>query len=344
MKRATASTPVPATARVRPGLAPGPARLALLTLVTLSFFGANSLLARAALGPGLADAASYTSIRLASGAAVLLALSLATGRGLPRGGSVGSALALFGYAFLAEPLLGVKAQGGLVKPILFTGAKSVLFLFTVWAVYRLVRYSKGHIPHSRKAVAWLENNLRGPWVGSVNNTPQYSPAGEPQLDRFTGILVLIGMIMTVLMRKVREQPETWLWWLMLLAGWLSTQLITVGTPNGARGIGYMPTLIYFAAVALDGAIRLIPRLPVALKWQRTAGLLASACVIACVVAASVFAQALRDVTGLPAVTVPERHGKVDWQILDEMRRGAGQPDSVAGPLTRRFVELSEDVG
>lgn len=56
---------------------------------------------------------------------------------------------------------------------------------------------------------------------------------------------------------------------------------------------------------------------------------------------SVFAQALRDVTGLTDVTVPERHGKVDWQILDEMRRGAGQPDTVAGPLTRRFVELSE---
>ena len=40
-------------------------------------------------------------------------------------------------------ILGVKAQGGLVKPILFTGAKTVLFLFTVWAVYRLVRYSQG---------------------------------------------------------------------------------------------------------------------------------------------------------------------------------------------------------
>lgn len=58
-------------------------------------------------------------------------------------------------------ILGVKAQGELLKPILFTGAKTALFLLTVWVVYRLVRYSKGHIPHSRKAVAWLENNLRG---------------------------------------------------------------------------------------------------------------------------------------------------------------------------------------
>lgn len=58
-------------------------------------------------------------------------------------------------------ILGVKAKGELLKPILFTGLKTALFLLTVWAVYRLVRYSKGHIPHSRKAVAWLEENLHG---------------------------------------------------------------------------------------------------------------------------------------------------------------------------------------
>lgn len=91
----TAAAP---TTDSRRGAAPPRARLALLTLVTLTFFGANSLLARAALGPGLADPASFTSIRLASGAAVLLALSFASGRGIPRGGSLGSALALFGYA------------------------------------------------------------------------------------------------------------------------------------------------------------------------------------------------------------------------------------------------------
>ncbi len=96
LERAAAPTAAPSRRGAGPALSP--ARLALLTLLTLAFFAANSLLARAALGPGLADAASYTSIRLASGAAVLLAIALATGRGLPRGGSLGSALALFGYA------------------------------------------------------------------------------------------------------------------------------------------------------------------------------------------------------------------------------------------------------
>jgi phosphoglycolate phosphatase-like HAD superfamily hydrolase len=54
----------------------------------------------------------------------------------------------------------------------------------------------------------------------------------------------------------------------------------------------------------------------------------------------VFAQALREVSGQEPVSIPDRHGKVDWQILDEIRRGAGLPTSVAGPLTRRFKEVS----
>ncbi len=58
-------------------------------------------------------------------------------------------------------ILGVKAQGGLLVPILITGLKTVVFFVTVVVVYWLVRYSKGHIPHSRKFVAWAEANFRG---------------------------------------------------------------------------------------------------------------------------------------------------------------------------------------
>ncbi len=46
-------------------------RTALLTLVAMLAFAANSLLCRLALGPGLIDAASFTSIRVVSGAATL---------------------------------------------------------------------------------------------------------------------------------------------------------------------------------------------------------------------------------------------------------------------------------
>lgn len=56
----------------------------------------------------------------------------------------------------------------------------------------------------------------------------------------------------------------------------------------------------------------------------------------------VFTQALRDVSGRDAPPIIDRHGKVDWQILDEIRQASLLPVSFAGPLTRRFKELSEE--
>ena len=99
-------------------------------------------------------------------------------------------------------------------------------------------------------------NIRAPWDGEVNNTPQYSPVGEPQLERFTGILVLVGMALTIFFFEFRSRAETWLWWLMLLSGWVLTQILTIGTPNGARGVGYMPALLYFAGVSLHKLLQI----------------------------------------------------------------------------------------
>ena len=103
----------------------------------------------------------------------------------------------------------------------------------------------------------LDWNIRGPWDGRVNNTPQYSPVAEPQLDRVTGLLALAGMMLTLILGMLMSRSETWLWWLMLLTGWAFSQLITVNTPNGARGIGYMPTLVYFAGVGIEGNVLLL---------------------------------------------------------------------------------------
>jgi Kef-type K+ transport system membrane component KefB len=58
-------------------------------------------------------------------------------------------------------ILGMKAKGGVVIPMLITGAKTLVFFCAVAGVYWAVRYSKGRIPYSRKAVAWAEQNLRG---------------------------------------------------------------------------------------------------------------------------------------------------------------------------------------
>jgi 4-amino-4-deoxy-L-arabinose transferase-like glycosyltransferase len=103
----------------------------------------------------------------------------------------------------------------------------------------------------------VENNLLGPWVGRVNNTPQYTPVGEPQLDQISGALAFLGMILTLAVVAFRRRGETWLWWLMLVSGWTLTQVLTTNTPNGARGVGYMPTYLYFAGIGIEGIVRTI---------------------------------------------------------------------------------------
>lgn len=129
-------------------------RLAALTIVTLAFFAANSLLARAALGPGLADAASYTSIRLGSGAAALLALSLATGRGLPRGGSVLSALALFGYA-AGFSLAYRRIAAGPGAFLLFFAVQATMIAWSVAGGVRPTRAQWAGLAIALAGLAWL---------------------------------------------------------------------------------------------------------------------------------------------------------------------------------------------
>jgi len=156
---------------------------------------------------------------------------------------------LSGYAFLLMVAISVFAPQGVYAVQHwehFNGRTSVV------AIFNSPEFKANP---SQVMLRQLDRNLRGPWDGSVNNTPQYTPDGEPQLDRVTGVMVIVGMFLTLVVKRLRTQLETWLWWLMLLIGWSLTQLLTGGTPNGARGIGYMPTLIYFAAVNLDALER-----------------------------------------------------------------------------------------
>jgi drug/metabolite transporter (DMT)-like permease len=74
-----------------------PTRVAVLTLLALVGFAANSLLCRAALERTGIDAASFTALRLASGAVVLPLLALALHRGAGSGDWLSGAL-LFAYA------------------------------------------------------------------------------------------------------------------------------------------------------------------------------------------------------------------------------------------------------
>jgi drug/metabolite transporter (DMT)-like permease len=73
-------------------------RTALLTILTMFGFAANSLLCRAALRAGAIDAASFTALRLASGAIVLALIVAARGGRLRGAGTWPSAFALAAYA------------------------------------------------------------------------------------------------------------------------------------------------------------------------------------------------------------------------------------------------------
>lgn len=123
-------------------------KIALLTAIAMMAFAANSILNRAVLAHGEADALTYTGVRLSAGA-VMLALILAyRGAGLrPRqiGGSLGGAMALFGYA-IAFSFAYLKLGAGTGALLLFA---SVQICMLGWAI------SKGERP------GWLE------WAGFV---------------------------------------------------------------------------------------------------------------------------------------------------------------------------------
>jgi drug/metabolite transporter (DMT)-like permease len=73
-------------------------RIAVLTLLALAAFAANSLLCRAALKATNIDAATFTAIRLVSGAVVLAAVAAWRRRPVGAQGGWLSAAALFAYA------------------------------------------------------------------------------------------------------------------------------------------------------------------------------------------------------------------------------------------------------
>lgn len=78
--------------------------------------------------------------------------------------------------------------------------------------------------------------------------PRYSPFGSPLLDPITGLAFLLGMLLS-LRRWLRYS----LWWVMLLVPWLLTQVLTINTPDAARGIGMLPAIFFFVALTLDRA-------------------------------------------------------------------------------------------
>jgi drug/metabolite transporter (DMT)-like permease len=101
---------------------------ALLTVVTLVAFAANSLLCRMALAPQLIDPVAFTIVRLGSGVAVLVPLASLISEQPPKTGSGGSwksGFALFVYA-MAFSLAYVSLETGMGALILFGSVQATM--------------------------------------------------------------------------------------------------------------------------------------------------------------------------------------------------------------------------
>lgn len=104
------------------------AMIAVLTVLTLVAFAANSLLCRMALAPDLIDPVGFTAIRLLSGAAVLVPLSGLVAEPRRKDQSAGSwrsSLALFVYA-MAFSLAYVSLETGVGALILFGAVQATM--------------------------------------------------------------------------------------------------------------------------------------------------------------------------------------------------------------------------
>lgn len=76
--------------------------------------------------------------------------------------------------------------------------------------------------------------------------PRYAPFAAPLLDPVSAAAFLLGLVLS-LRRWLRYS----LWWVLLLAPWFLTQVLTINTPDAARGIGILPAIYFFVALALD---------------------------------------------------------------------------------------------
>lgn len=145
--------------------------------------------------------------------------------------------------------------------------------------------------------------------------PRYSPAGRPLLDPFTALLFAAGMLLSLL-----SGTRYALWWAMLLVPWVTTQILTINTPDAARGIGMLPPIYFFVALSLDRAWRALPARPV----LRPALVLA-VCIAAMLTTVSYFdwqrspeARLARE----PAVPLEEFES---WKSVQLARARANQP-------------------
>lgn len=79
----------------------------------------------------------------------------------------------------------------------------------------------------------------------VGINARYIPGGHGFLDRFTSILLWVGMVVSIL-----KWRQTLLWWVFFMVMLLPAQVLSNATPDGARAIGTVAIFYLFVAMAL----------------------------------------------------------------------------------------------
>ncbi len=87
---------------------------------------------------------------------------------------------------------------------------------------------------------------------------RYKAPGDGWLDPLSTLLYLAGLVLSVL--TIQRLKACALWWCLLLIPLGITQLLTSGTPDGARGLPAVAPMYFFAALVIEQLLRL--------KWSR----------------------------------------------------------------------------
>ena len=89
--------------------------------------------------------------------------------------------------------------------------------------------------------------------------PRYNEQGSGMLDPITGLVYLAGLAV-----GARRWRETGLWWSALVFGLFAIQVLSRGSPDGARAVPFAPVMYLFVALALAEILRRPSLLP--LRW------------------------------------------------------------------------------
>ncbi|WP_434623976.1 EamA family transporter [Azospirillum sp. B2RO_4] len=145
-KMGAVSTPAP--------VLPGAGRAALLTLLAMLAFAANSILCRLALTQTAIDPAGFTLVRIASGAASLWLIARATGHAKAGAGSWRGAAALLAYA-AAFSFAYLTMTAGTGALLLFGAVQATMILVGLYRGERLVPLQWGGLALALGGLALL---------------------------------------------------------------------------------------------------------------------------------------------------------------------------------------------